>query len=94
MQLASKLLPTCNLRLRIIRFGKSGTNPSCLELGESWSKVEILEAYLNLVTFRGELQGIASASRGLFDKKPHGLDSSESVILASLCALLVLLLTK
>jgi penicillin-binding protein 1C len=54
------------------------------EIEESWSKDEILEAYLNLVTFRGELQGIASASRGLFGKDPHGLDQSESLILASL----------
>jgi len=50
----------------------------------SWSKHEILEAYLNLVTFRGELQGIAAASRGLFGKDPHGLERSESLILASL----------
>ena len=28
------------------------------ELEKSWSKREILEAYLNLSTFRGELQGI------------------------------------
>ncbi len=54
------------------------------EIEKSWSKQEILEAYLNLVTFRGELQGIASASRGLFGKDPHGLDQSESLILASL----------
>jgi penicillin-binding protein 1C len=54
------------------------------ELEKSWSKQEILEAYLNLVTFRGELQGIAAASRGLFGKDPHGLDQGESLILASL----------
>lgn len=51
---------------------------------KSWSKAEILEAYLNLVTFRGELNGIGAASRGLFDKEPHGLDRQESLILASL----------
>ena len=54
------------------------------EVEKSWSKEEILEAYLNLVTFRGELQGIAAASRGLFGKDPHGLDQSESLVLASL----------
>ena len=53
------------------------------KIERSWSKVEILEAYLNLVTFRGELQGIAAASRGLFGKDPHGLDIAESLILAS-----------
>ncbi len=54
------------------------------EIEKSWSKDEILEAYLNHVTFRGELQGIAVASRGLFGKDPHGLDQAESLILASL----------
>jgi penicillin-binding protein 1C len=54
------------------------------EIEKGWSKQDILEAYLNLVTFRGELQGIAAASRGLFGKDPHGLDQSESLILASL----------
>jgi len=54
------------------------------EIERGWSKTEIFEAYLNLVTFRGELQGILAASRGLFGKDPHGLDQSESLILASL----------
>ncbi|MBI5849206.1 MAG: penicillin-binding protein 1C [Nitrospirae bacterium] len=54
------------------------------ELEAAWKKDEILDAYLNLVTFRGELQGIASASRGLFEKDASGLDEQESVILASL----------
>ena len=54
------------------------------EIEKRWSKAEIFEAYLNLVTFRGELQGIAAASRALFGKDPHGLDQSESLILASL----------
>ena len=53
-------------------------------LERSWNKEEILEAYLNRVTFRGELQGIAAASKGLFDKEPGGLDAVESVVLASL----------
>jgi penicillin-binding protein 1C len=57
---------------------------SALEIEKSWSKTEILEAYLNLVTFRGEFQGIAAASRGLFGKDPHGLDQSESLLLAAL----------
>ena len=85
MQLASKLLPelqpkTSHHSLR----QKCKQIQAAWILERSWSKAEILEAYLNLVTFRGELQGIATASKGLFDKKPHGLDSSESVILASL----------
>jgi penicillin-binding protein 1C len=54
------------------------------EIEEKWSKNDIFEAYLNLVTFHGELQGVAAASRGLFGKDPHGLDRLESLILASL----------
>ena len=51
---------------------------------KSWSKAQILEAYLNLVTFRGELQGVAAAARGLFGKEPQGLNDSEAVILGAL----------
>jgi penicillin-binding protein 1C len=54
------------------------------ELEQSWKKDEILEAYLNLISFRGELQGIAAASRGLFDKEASGLDERESCLLAAL----------
>jgi penicillin-binding protein 1C len=53
-------------------------------LERNWTKEEVLEAYLNLVSFRGELQGIAAAAGGLFDKKPHGLSATESTILAAL----------
>ena len=53
-------------------------------LEKVWTKEEILEGYLNLITFRGEIQGIAAASRGLFDKEPSGLNENESLILASL----------
>jgi penicillin-binding protein 1C len=55
-----------------------------LSLERSWSKAQILEAYLNLVTFRGELRGLAAAAGGLFNKKAHGLSQSESLILAAL----------
>lgn len=51
---------------------------------KSWSKTEILEAYLNLVAFRGELQGIHAAARGLFSKEPQGLNEMESIVLAAL----------
>ena len=53
-------------------------------LDRVWTKRQILEAYLNLSTFRGELQGIGAAARGLFGKDPSGLDVGESVLLASL----------
>jgi penicillin-binding protein 1C len=55
-----------------------------LVLEQVWSKEEILEAYINLISYRGELQGISAASRGLFGKEPSGLDEAESLLLASL----------
>ncbi len=54
------------------------------QLEREWTKDEIMEAYLNLITFRGELQGISAASRGLYDKHPSGLDRNESLLLAAL----------
>ena len=50
----------------------------------SWKKSEILEAYVNLVTFRGELQGIDALARGLFAKAPHGLNAREAALAAAL----------
>ena len=55
-----------------------------VEIEKGWSKEEILEAYLNFVTFRGELQGVAAASRSLFGKDPHGLDRPEALVMSSL----------
>ena len=85
MQLAALLdreLQTNKGRKSFWQKGKQAL--ASLQIERIWSKDEILEAYLNLVTFRGELQGIAAASRGLMGKDPHGLDRSESLILASL----------
>lgn len=53
-------------------------------LEQRWSKAEILEAYLNLVTFRGELQGVAAATHVLFGKMPHGVTEPEALVLAVL----------
>ena len=56
---------------------------AALALEETWSKPEILEAYLNLVGFQGELQGMAAA-QALFGKLPSGLSESESFVLAAI----------
>ena len=50
----------------------------------NWSKDQILEAYLNLASFRGESQGIDAASRALFGKAPDMLDSDQALLLAAL----------
>jgi penicillin-binding protein 1C len=85
MQLASmldrRLAPIKGKRSLSQKWKQMG---AALDLEDTWSKEQILEAYLNLVTYRGELQGVAAASRSLFGKHPHGLLRSESLILASL----------
>lgn len=85
MQLAALLDP----HLQAAKQGRSWAQKwdqvqAARELDASWSKQQILEAYLNLVSFRGELQGVGAAARGLFGKAPSGLTLTESMILASL----------
>lgn len=53
-------------------------------LEKHWSKAQILEAYLNLVTFRADLAGINAASQALFDTRPALLDTAQAAILAAL----------
>ncbi len=65
-------------------FGKISQSTAALRLERFWRKGEIAEAYLNLVSFRGELQGVAAMSRQLFGKWPHGLDERESALAAAL----------
>jgi penicillin-binding protein 1C len=53
-------------------------------LERSWRKDQILEAYLNLVPFKGELVGIDALSQTLFGKAAHGLDAREAAVAAAL----------
>lgn len=55
-----------------------------LSLERSWTKQQILEAYLNLASFKGELVGVGAMSNGLFGKAPEGLNTIESAIAAVL----------
>jgi len=85
MQLASMLMEDLrSQRAQRSYFQKYRQIRAARSLEKIWSKKEILEAYLNLVTFRGELQGIAAAARGLFAKEPQGLNDNESVVLTAL----------
>jgi penicillin-binding protein 1C len=85
MQLAAMLDPSLTARShgRTLR-QKTRQMRTALALERGWSKDEILEAYLNRVTFRGELRGIGAASAFLFGKAPHGLDGAEALVLAAL----------
>ena len=53
-------------------------------LEATWTKAQILEAYLNLVQFRGDLQGVGAAAQILAATSPSGLSMSESRSLAAL----------
>ncbi|MCB4812038.1 penicillin-binding protein 1C [Methylovorus menthalis] len=59
---------------------KLGQSADALQLDHAWKKSDILEAYLNLVPFRGELQGVAAMSQGLFGKGPEALDAREAAV--------------
>lgn len=63
---------------------KLGQVVTATELERHWRKDQILEAYLNLVPFRGDVVGIDALSRTLFGKAPHGLDAREAAMAAAL----------
>ncbi|SDP46853.1 penicillin-binding protein 1C [Ralstonia sp. 25mfcol4.1] len=63
---------------------KLGQVVSASSLERGWSKDQILEAYLNLVPFRGELVGLSAMSQTLFGKVPSGLDARESAVAVAL----------
>jgi penicillin-binding protein 1C len=85
MQLAAMLSPA-------LAPGKQRRGPlqklaqmrAALALEARWSKAEILEAYLNLAGFRGELQGVAASARAWFGKQPSGLSETEAILLAAI----------
>jgi penicillin-binding protein 1C len=85
MQLAGLLDPD----LALTHGGRSvGTKieqaAAALRIERTWSKDQILEAWLNLMPFRGEQVGVAAISQALFQKAPSGLDAEESAIAAAL----------
>ncbi|WP_051126573.1 penicillin-binding protein 1C [Pandoraea sp. SD6-2] len=63
---------------------KIGQAATAVWLEQRWRKDQILEAYLNLVPFRGELVGISAVSQTLFGKLPIGLDARESALAVAL----------
>lgn len=84
MQLAGLLDEDGRRRGRRSLTEKVGQAAGALALERRWKKDEILEAYLNLVSFRGELVGVAAMSRSLFGKWPEGLDGREAALAVAL----------
>ncbi|HEV2702526.1 MAG TPA: biosynthetic peptidoglycan transglycosylase, partial [Steroidobacteraceae bacterium] len=82
MQLAGLLRPhhaTLGLRAWVWKVQQVR---SARALERNWSKQQILEAYLNLLGYQGELQGIGAASWLLAGKTPAGLTLADSAALA------------
>jgi penicillin-binding protein 1C len=63
---------------------KIGQALTATRLETSWKKSEVLEAYLNSVSFRGEIVGIDALAQTLFGKHPSGLDAQEAALAAAL----------
>ena len=85
MQLAALVDPSLGRDGRRRSFAqKFAQMRAALALERSWSKPEILEAYLNMVSWRGEIEGVGAASRLMFGKAPHGITGGEALVMASL----------
>ncbi|CAM5210512.1 penicillin-binding protein 1C [Oligella ureolytica] len=57
---------------------------AALAMETAWSKDEILEAYINLLPFRGEIVGVPAAAEAFYGKYSFGLNSRESALLAAM----------
>ncbi|NEN74748.1 penicillin-binding protein 1C [Pelistega sp. NLN82] len=55
-----------------------------IRLEQTWSKEQILEAYLNLVPLRGEVVGMASGAKAFFQKYSYALNQKESALLVAM----------
>ncbi len=55
-----------------------------LSLEEKYTKIDIIESYLNRIWFGGMIYGVGSASAYYFDKTPAELTVAESAILAGM----------
>ena len=55
-----------------------------LSLEEKYTKIDIIESYLNRIWFGGMIYGVGSASAYYFDKTPAELTIAESAILAGM----------
>lgn len=64
--------------------GKMRQSFAALKLESQWSKEQILESYLNLVSFRGELRGVNAASWMMFGKSSADLNRVDSTLLSVL----------
>ena len=88
MQLSDLIEPGVLVHNRPIRkgsiFHKLGQLVRAVLLERRWSKAEILEAYLNLIHLKGEVQGVPAFSYSYFDRHPLAVDRAQALVIASL----------
>lgn len=84
MQLASYLHPELDVGGRRGLVQKWMQIRQALALERRWAKPQVLEAWLNLTPFRGEIEGIDAVASVLLGKRPNGLDRAESALLVAL----------
>ena len=85
MQLAALLDPSLQRRGGARSFlQKMHQARAARQLEADWRKDQILEAWLNLVPFRGELVGVDAMARTLLGKTAAGLDAQESALAAAM----------
>jgi penicillin-binding protein 1C len=84
MQLAAWLHPELGTGGRRGLVDKWRQLRAAAALERSWTKAEILEAWLNLTPFRGEIEGIDAAARVLAGRSAAALDRVDAALLASL----------
>jgi penicillin-binding protein 1C len=84
MQLAGFLDPALASGAHKTAWGKFRQMLATWKLERRLSKAQILEAYLNLAPFRGELRGVPAAAAALFGKRADALSDDEAVLLAAL----------
>jgi penicillin-binding protein 1C len=85
MQLAGLLDPALRMPAKRRSYAqKWDQGEAALALEAKWSKLQILEAYLNLAPFRGDLQGVGAASELLFGMPASNLTPREATLLAAL----------
>ena len=84
MQLAGLLSPELRGRGPRSLAQKVAQARAALTIERRWSKVQILEAYLNLVPTRGELVGVDASARVLFGVAPSGLTGPQAAAMIAL----------
>ena len=84
MQLAALLDPALGIAGDRSWRQKLAQGRAALAIERRWTKPQILEAWLNLVPFRGDLVGVDAAARSLAGRAPGAIDEAEAAVLTAL----------